>query len=71
MNATAYGASAFSIRSSTEPSSVNLNALESRLRSTCWRRCSSVTSACGASSATSTENVRPRSSATERNARST
>ncbi len=68
-----YGVSsgAAAMRSSTWPASVNLNALESRLRSTCCRRCSSVKIDAGAPSSVWTSNSMPFCSATEPNARPT
>ena len=53
------------------PWSVNLNALESRLRSTCCSRCSSVTIGGGSAGSSSTRKSRPFCSASGRNARST
>ena len=51
--------------SATSPCSVNLNALESRLRSTCSTRCSSVKTTAGVSGAVVTSSFRPFCSATE------
>lgn len=58
------------MRSFTSPRGVNFTALDSRLRSTCCRRCSSARSSCGTSESTSTLNDRPLSWASGANAAS-
>ncbi len=57
--------------SSTAPVSVNFTALDSRLRSTCSRRCSSVCSVAGSSGDTRTEKSRPFSAVSGRKVAST
>ncbi len=52
------------IEKSTAPVSVNFTALEMRLRSTCWSRCSSVCRVTGRAGETRTSNSRFLSSAT-------
>ena len=67
----ARSAGAGATRRVTEPVSVNLTALDSRLRSTCWSFCGSVTIVGGTPSAISTPNASPLSSACGANACST
>ena len=55
----------------TSPDVVNLTALDSRLRSTCWSRCWSECSTRGTSGATVTENLRSFSAVSGRNVAST
>ena len=62
--------SAWPTRRTTPPSSVNLNAFESRFFSTCCSRCSSVTIVGSAFSAKSSSKESPFSAATGRNERS-
>ena len=54
----------------TAPCAVNLNALDKRLRTTCWSRFSSVRMVAGSASSNSTWNARPFSDASWRKVRS-
>jgi len=64
-----FAASRISIR--TSPAEVNFTALDSRLRSTCWSRCWSVTTARGTSGAMLTVKRRSFSAMRGRNVAST
>ncbi len=57
--------------SSTDPESVNFTALDSRFRSTCNSRCSSVCSVAGSSGEMRTDRSRPFSAVSGRNVAST